>query len=224
MTRNIIAGAGAVVALGFLTASAVANYLFGASLGRSPWEATLYGCVGVLAVALNALAPFYISWALAASRRTTAAGIAVLWALCLVYSTTSALGFAAQNREGVVVARQVTHDAYQDTRRELLDLEARRSTAKIKDRSALDARIDDVRRRLAALRQDRPMLADAQSTFLAALSLGVFEPGQVRIALVILFSLMIEVGATIGLFAALSYASPAPEPTAPRERWTPNAG
>src|ERR1700716_3059515 len=100
MKRHIIAGAGAVVALGFLFASAVANYMFGASLGRSPREAMLYGAVGVLAVAMNALAPFYISWSLTAARKTTAAAIGNLWALCLTYSTTSALGFAAQNREG----------------------------------------------------------------------------------------------------------------------------
>src|SRR5947209_1545365 len=135
MSRKLIAGAGALVALGFLSASAVANYLFGAGLGRTQWEATLYGAVGVLAVAMNALAPFYISWSLQASRKTTAAGIAALWALCLIYSTTSALGFAAQNREGVTVSRQVTHDAYDDTRRELLDLETRRQDAKAQDRA-----------------------------------------------------------------------------------------
>ena len=81
MSRTIIAGAGAIVALGFLFASAVANYMFGASLGRTPWEASLYGAVGVLAVAMNALAPFYISWSLAASRRATAVSIGLLWAL-----------------------------------------------------------------------------------------------------------------------------------------------
>ena len=101
MKRSIIALAGALVSLGFLFASAVANYMFGASLGRTPWEAQLYGAVGVLAVAMNALAPFYISWSLTAKRRTTAAGIALIWALCLIYSTSSALGFAAQNREGI---------------------------------------------------------------------------------------------------------------------------
>jgi hypothetical protein len=61
MMRALVAAAGAVVALGFLLASAVANCLFGASLGRSPWEAHLYGAVGVLAVIMNALAPFYVS-------------------------------------------------------------------------------------------------------------------------------------------------------------------
>jgi hypothetical protein len=229
--RLLIAGAGAVVALGFLAASAVANYLFGQSLGRTPWEGVLYGAVGVLAVALNALAPFYMSWALAAARRTTAAAIALLWTLCLVYSLTSALGFAAQNREGVAVSRQQSQDAYQDARLELRDLEARRAAARPKDRPALDVRIDDVRHRLDQLRADRPQPVDAQSAFMAALSLGLFEPHQIRIALTILFSLMIEVGATIGLFVALSQVSasppsrPAPRAEIPRAgQWTPNAG
>lgn len=53
MSRATIAAAGALVALGFLFASAVANYMFGASLGRTPQEAMLYGGVGVLAVAMN---------------------------------------------------------------------------------------------------------------------------------------------------------------------------
>src|SRR5262245_62623879 len=100
MKRSMIAFAGATVSLGFLGASAVANYLFGASLGRTPWEAQLYGGAGVLAVAMNALAPFYISWSLTAKRRTTAVSIMVMWAICLAFSTSSALGFAVQNRVG----------------------------------------------------------------------------------------------------------------------------
>jgi hypothetical protein len=210
MSRTIIAAAGAVVALGFLFASAVANYMFGASLGRTPWEAMLYGSVGVLAVAMNAFAPFYISWSLAAARKTTAAAVGILWLLCLTYSTTSALGFAAQNREGTAVAQQVSHDAYQDTRRELLDLEARRKDAKAKDQPRLDAKVDDARKRLAALRRNGPAPADAQSTFLSTLSFGFLDARRVRIALVALFAVMVEMCATLGLFAALSHSHMVP--------------
>ena len=219
MSRTIIAGAGAVVSLGFLLASATANYMFGASLGRTPREAMLYGAVGVLAVATNALAPFYMSWSLAASRKTTAAGIGALWALCLIYSTTSALGFAAQNREGVALSREVTHDAYEDTRRELFDLEARRKDAKPKDRARLDAKVDDARKRLATLRNDLPAPADAQSAFLSALSLAALDARHVRAALVALFAFMVEMGATLGLFASLSH-SRQPAPTS-EDRWIP---
>ena len=232
MKRSIIALAGALVSLGFLFASAVANYMFGASLGRTPWEAQLYGAVGVLAVAMNGLAPFYISWSLAAKRRTTAAGIGLVWALCLLYSATSALGFAAQNREGVTVARQVTHDAYDDTRRELLDLEARKKVARPRDKTRLEKNIDDARKQLAGVRNQDPAPADAQSQFLSALSRGLVGADQVRIALAALFALMIEVCATLGLFASLSHSSEKPRPTAaPAQRaearlpsrWTPKS-
>src|SRR5262245_23131563 len=163
MKRKIIAFTGAVVSIGFLIASAVANYMFGESLGRTSHEAMLYGIVGVLAVTMNALAPFYISWSLAAKRRITAAGVLLLWALCLAYSTTSALGFAAQNRESVAVSRQITHDAYEDIRRELLDLESRRKSASKKERPRWDSKIDDARARLAHAREQKPSPVDAQS-------------------------------------------------------------
>jgi hypothetical protein len=230
MKRTIIAFAGGMVSLGFLGASAVANYLFGASLGRTPWEAQLYGAVGVLAVAMNALAPFYISWSLTAKRRTTAVSIMLLWALCLTYSTSSALGFAAQNREGVAVARQVTHDAYDDTRRELLDLETRRNDAVGRERARLVAKVDDARRRLAAVRNQNPAPADAQSEFLSDLTRGYVAARRVRVALAALFALMMEVCATLGLFASLSHASDKPRPIQPslplpkpptQNRWAP---
>src|SRR5262249_37125092 len=158
-----------------------------------------------LAVAMNALAPFYISWSLAAKRRITAAGIGLLWALCLAYSTTSALGFAAQNRESVAVARQITQDAYEDIRRDLLDLEARRKNASKKDRAGWDSKIDDARARLTAVRNQKPSPVDAQSQFLSALTSGRLDAQHVRMALVALFALMVEVCATRGLFAALSH-------------------
>jgi hypothetical protein len=232
MKRSIIALAGGTVSLGFLGASAVANYLFGASLGRTPWEAQLYGAVGVLAVAMNALAPFYISWALTAKRRATAGSIIFLWALCLTYSTSSALGFAAQNREGTALAQQVSRDAYDDTRRELLDLEARYKTAMLKDKMRIERKIDDARKRLADVRGRDPAPPDAQSEFLSDLLQGYVAPRHVRVALVALFALMIEVCATLGLFASLSHASEKPRPPAPKDqapsqaaapnRWAPN--
>jgi hypothetical protein len=160
-----------------------------------------------------------LSWSLAASRNTTAASIIILWSLCLTYSTTSALGFAAQNREGVAVSRQITSDGYEDTRRELLDLENRRKDARPKDRARLDAKVDDVRRRLTRLRSDAPAPADAQSEFLSVLTFGFIEARHVRIALVALFALMVEMGATLGLFAALSHSFEKPAPAV--SRWKP---
>ena len=221
MKRPVIAGAGAVVALGFLGASAVANYMFGASLGRAPWEGVLYGGVGVLAVAMNALAPFYISWSLAASRKSTATAIALLWALCLLYSLTSALGFAAQNRESTVLAQQISRDTYEDLRRELFDLEARRTDARGKERARLNKKVDDVRARLAGVRNQNVAAADAQSAFLSSLSLGLLDARQVRVALVALFAIMVEMCATLGLFASLSHAQQEPAAARAANRWKP---
>jgi hypothetical protein len=206
MKRGIISFAGALVALGFLGASALANYLFGASLGRTPDEAMLYGAVGILAVAMNALSPFYISWSLLDKRRITAAGILLVWALCIAYSTTSALGFAAQNREGVTFARQIGQEAYTDIRQELQDLQARRKGANRKDRTVLEGRIDDVRTRLNNVRAQSPQPADAQSEFISDLTSRRLEPSQVRKVLVALFAIMVEVCAALGLFAALSHS------------------
>lgn len=218
MSRIVIARAGAFVAIGFLLASAIANFMFGISLGRTGPEGMLIGIVGVFAVAMNALSPFFISWSLAATRKTTAASIIVLWSLCLTYSTTSALGFAAQNREGVAVSRQIMNDGYADTRRELIELENRRSDAKPRDRGRLDAKVDDVRRRLTKLRSNTPAPADAQSEFLSVLTFGLIEARHVRIALVALFAVMVEMGATLGLFAALSHSFEKTAPTV--SRWT----
>jgi hypothetical protein len=218
MNHALIARAGAIVALGFLFASAVANYIFGASLGRSRWEAMLYGAVGVLAVAMNALAPFYLHWSREAGRRATVVSIIGLWSLCLAYSLTSALGFAAQNREGVAVSREVTQDAYNDTRRELIDLESRRKNAKPKDQPRLDTKIDDARKRLSAVRHDGPAPADAQSQFLSSVTFGILDARQIRIALVALFAVMVEMCATLGLFAALSHSVDKPLPIVNRPK------
>ena len=231
MKRCVISFFGALVALGFLGASATANYLFGASLGHSEWEAEFYGAVGVLAVAMNALAPFYLSWSLTARRYATTVGIALLWMLCVTYSTTSALGFATQNREATALTQKISQDTYDDTRSEITDLKQRRQDASRKERSRIDAMIDDARKRLEIARDNNLVPVDAQSQFLSKLSFGTLDPQSVRDVLCALFAVMIEFTATLGLFAALSHSSdkihPAPSKpetnTPTQSRWTPKA-
>ena len=224
MIRGLIVGAGTVVAVGFVVGSAVANFMFGMTLGRTAAEGILIGGIGVCAVTTNALCPFFLSWALQASRKAAVASILLLYALCLVYSVTSAVGFVAQNREGVSSSRQLSRDNYEDTRRELLDLEARRGVAKSKDRARLDARVDEVRRRLSTLRGTPTTPADAQSVFLSALTFGWVDAQHIRILLATLFGLMVEVGATVGLFAALSHPSKKPATALAVGRWRPRIG
>lgn len=219
MTPAIVKGAGAVAACGFLTGSAVANLMFGMSLGRTFAEGLLFGSIGVCAVVANAVCPFYLSQFIHTSRKWAAAVTLVLFALCLIYSVTSAVGLAAQSREGISVSRQITRDSYDDTRRELLDLENRRNNAKGKERARLEARIDEVRKRMRTLQTNTPAPVDAQAAFISGLTFGLIKTQQVSLALVTLFALMVEVGATIGLFIALSY--PAKQPTPPVGRWRP---
>lgn len=217
-----IALAGAAASIGFLACSATANFLFGSSLGHTPLQGLVYGAVGVLAVAMNAFSPFYISWALAASERAKAASIVLLWTLCLVYSTSSALGFAAQNREHVALARAIDRNGYDDTRRELLDLEERRKgKVGAAEQRRIEKRIDETRRKLEGMRSHDAAPADAQSEFLSAIIMGLIPPGKIRVALVALFALMVEVGATLGLFAALTHP-PTPKVIIPsKAKWTP---
>lgn len=227
--RTFISFLGALVAIGFLAASAIANYLFGLSLGKSYWEAHLYGAVGILAVLTNALAPFYISWSLDAKRWSTAASIIALWSVCLCYSTTSALGFAAQNREGTAFTQQMSHDEYEDLRQQILDLETRKKDASKKERERLNREIDDARKRLELARAESVAPVDPQSQFLAKLSRGILAEKNVRDALIALFAVMVELGATLGLFAAISHSQKQPAPTPPKlqivaptvSRWTP---
>jgi hypothetical protein len=119
------------------------------------------------------------------------------------------------------VSSYITHDAYEDTRRELIDLEIRRNTAKPKERIRLDTKVDDARNRLTTLRNENSAPVDAQSQFLSALTFGMLDARHVRAALVALFAVMVEMCATLGLFAALSHSFKKPLPSA--HQWKPKS-
>ena len=90
------------------------------------------------------------------------------------------------------------------------------------DHWRLEARIDALRNQLVTLRSNAPAPADAQAAFLSSLTFGVLAPRQVRMALVAVFALMVEMGATLGMFAALSHAHATPASAV--GRWQPKAG
>ena len=80
---------------------------------------------------------------------------------------------------------------------------------------------DDTRKRLGTLRSEPPVPADAQSAFLSALTFGLVDAQHVRVGLALLFALVVEVGATIMLFAALSHPTKEPPTAAAAGRWRP---
>src|SRR5688572_15079416 len=99
------------------------NFHYGFSLGRTVHEGRIYGVVGVFAVASNGLCPFLLAWH--AKRRALQGAIVLLWVFCLTYSLTSAIGFAAENRDGMVAGREAAKTSYAMTLASLADLEAK---------------------------------------------------------------------------------------------------
>ncbi len=203
--KAIVSACGVLGALGFLALSALTNYLFASTLGRNPFEAYVYGTVGVLAVLFNGLCPFFLAWGRAAGRPAAAIAAACLWLLCLSYSLTSALGFAAENRGSVAAARQGAVEAEQSAKQRLADLETTRAKYQRPPRE-LDDRIDRMRRELAALRrQTSDTGGERQTEVLAKLTFGLVDSAGVHTGLVALFAVMVEAGAALGLFAALAH-------------------
>ena len=199
---------GIVVAFGFVLASAFMNCLFGQGLGRTPIESQVYGLVGVLAVAANALCPFFGNAAYEARRWATFYAIIGLWLLCLAYSMASALGFAAESRDALSAPRAAQHEVLRTKLQTLQDLEARKRTL------AIETRIHGLREEINTLRTRGALQDPDPQTAMLAKLIGL-DRRNARTLLLILFALMVESGAAIGLFAALRTNTPKP-PTMPR--------
>ncbi len=193
----MLARFGIAVAIGFIAASAVMNFMFGHALGRSPLEAIVYGGAGVLAVVTNALCPFLADAARRARRLALLAAVITMWILCLVFSLTGALGFAADNRQSRVASLSAAQEVLRSKLATLGDLEAAKRSPRIEGRiHALRGEIEVLRMRGAGTEPD------PQAALIGAL-FG-FSSETARIVLLALFSLMIEAGAAIVLFAALA--------------------
>ncbi len=218
--KTTLSMTGALVAVGFLLASAVMNYLFGSHLGRTPLEGKVYASVSVLAVLCNALCPFFLSWGREGKRYAVAFAAGLLWTLCLTYSITSALGFAAENRTALTGNRETIQSDYASAGRRLAGLEATRAAYQRPPRE-LEDRIDRLRLEVSELRKQGGMAeTDPQGQLLSKLSFGAIDKDSIRFILVALFAVMVEAGAALGLFAALAHVS---KPVKKRARTKPSA-
>ena len=110
---------GVVAALVLLGVSAAMNWRFGFGLGRTTFDSEIYGTASAAADGLKALLPFFIFVAFRKKNWSQTAAASVLWAVCLTYSMTSSLGFAALNRTDTIGARTAQAEAYQDLRADL---------------------------------------------------------------------------------------------------------
>lgn len=179
---------GTFVAFGFIGISAASNFLFAFSLARSPLLAAVYGSVGVLATLANAYIPIRMLEAWDCGRKSVLACGAVLLLPCMLFSIVSALGFASSVRE-VGTAEQAALSAnYALTQKQLADAES----AKKPD----PKRIDELRNELKRYNvSGAQRAADPQAATFAA-----FGIQDARYYINLLFALLAEMGAALGLF------------------------
>jgi cell division protein FtsB len=190
--KLLLSLAGAIVAVALLLASAAMNYHFGQSFGRTSYEAAIYGSVSVLAVFCNGLCPFFLSWFWEGRRYASALAAGLLWVLCLIYSFSSALGFAAENRSNLIGARLALQADYEAALGQLADLEKTRSQYR-RPPQRLDDRIDQLREEIADLRKKGALgETDPQSDLISRKMFGLLEKNEVRLKLIALLPLWLK--------------------------------
>lgn len=195
--------AGTLIAYGFIAISAASNFLFAFALAGSPHIAFVYGTVGVLATFANAYIPVRMLQAWDAKRHSVLIAGAALLLPCIAFSIASALGFAASVRDRGTSDQAALTANYRITQKQLQDAEtAQRPNQK---------RIEELREQLktynvkGAQKQDDP-----QAAALAALGIA-----DARYYINLLFALLVEMGAALGLFIALADLN---TPSIPRSR------
>jgi len=114
--RHVFGVIGVLAAATLLMVSAAMNWRFGYSLGKTEFDATIYGTASAAADVLKALIPFLILIAVRARNWSQALGGILLLAICSSYSLTSSLGFAALNRTDTVSERAANAANYEDLR------------------------------------------------------------------------------------------------------------
>ncbi len=117
--RHVFGAVGVLAALILLSVSAAMNWQFGYSLGKTEFDSHIFGAASIAADGMKALMPFFIFSAWRQRNYPQALGATALWAVCIIYAMTSALGFAALNRSDTSGVRAMQHEKYEDLRSEL---------------------------------------------------------------------------------------------------------
>jgi hypothetical protein len=110
---------GVLAASVLLVVSAMMNYQFGYSLGRTPTDSHIYGMASAAADCFKALAPFFFFAAIRNRVWSQALAAALVWVVVTGYAFTSALGHAALNRFATSGERVVAGANYKDLRADL---------------------------------------------------------------------------------------------------------
>lgn len=268
--RTIFPILGICAALVMCAVSAVMNYLFMASLGKTPFEGQVLGAASAAADVLKALLPFFIAWSWAAGRMLAAVSGTLAFLFFAGFSLLSAIGFAADNRGTLVDDREGISHEYSRVHQSIRDAEIRRRSLPPHRPAAV------VTEEIGALRQNRrwsatkecanatesesrafcadyfrlrgelaaateaerlsAQIASLQSETLKLRENGARqdsdpqvsllsritgrEPEPLRLALIIAVALLVEIGASLGLFLASGHrVRTGPTPAAlPAER------
>lgn len=253
--RTVLSVVGICAALIISAVSAVMNYLFLSSLGKTPLEGQVLGAASAAADLLKALLPFFIAWSWAARRVVAAVAGLLAFAFFAGFSLLSAIGFAADNRGVMIERRDDLASAYARVLRDVQSLESQRaalpghrSSAIVNEeierhrqnrrwvttKACTDATENQSRdycaayfglraelaagkeaarliHDIAALKVEAERLrqsgagqdGDPQVSLLSRLS-GQ-EPEAIRLALIVAVALLVEIGASLGLFLAAGH-------------------
>jgi hypothetical protein len=117
--RHVFGAVGVLASLILLSVSAAMNWQFGFSLGKTAFDAHILGAASIAADGMKALMPFFIFAAWRQRNYAQSLGATALWAICILFAMTSAIGFASTNRSDTTGARAVQAEKYGDLRAEL---------------------------------------------------------------------------------------------------------
>jgi hypothetical protein len=124
--RWFVLSIGGVTAAAMLCISMRVNFLFGYALGQTPERAEVFGWVSVISDFWKALGPIFIV-ALFRAKKSAAVVASFIWAACLLYSITSAVGAAIEDRSSRAGNRETIVMDYDEFTAEAKLLEEKRS-------------------------------------------------------------------------------------------------
>ena len=125
--RWFVVCAGGLATAAMLCISMRVNFLFGYSLGQTPERAEVFGWVSVISDLWKALGPICFIALFRARRQWAGMAASAIWAACVLYSVTSAVGAAIEDRSSRTGNRETLVLNYDEFTAEAKRLEDKRN-------------------------------------------------------------------------------------------------
>ena len=126
--RWLLLSVGGLATAAMLCISMRVNFLFGYSSGQTPERAEVFGWVSVISDFWKALGPIFVVALLREKRQWATAAACTIWAACLLYSVTSAVGAAIEDRSGRTGNRETVVMNYEELTADAKRLEEKRNS------------------------------------------------------------------------------------------------